>query len=259
MRIALGLEYDGARYAGWQIQTGALTVQGHLEQSLSRVADRPVGVVCAGRTDAGVHATGQVVHFDTEAVRAPRAWVLGTNAHLPADISVCWAREVDPGFHARFAATERRYRYVILNRESRPALLRNRVWWVHRSLDAGRAAEATRYLIGEHDFSSFRAVACQAKHPVRIVHRLEVTRHGEFLYIDVVANGFLHHMVRNLAGVLMDIARGVHAPEWARAVLAARDRALGGVTAPPDGLYLVGVRYPERYALPDSVRLPQFH
>lgn len=258
MRIALGLEYDGTGFAGWQIQVGARTVQGQLEQALSRVADRPVGVMCAGRTDAGVHATGQVVHFETEALRDLRAWVLGTNAHLPAEVSVCWAREVRPDFHARFSATERHYRYVVANRETRPALLRGRVWWIHRALDADRAAAAACHLVGEHDFSSFRALACQARHPVRTIHRLEVTRHGEYLYIDVTANGFLHHMVRNLAGVLMAIARGEHPPEWAREVLEARDRTLGGVTAPAAGLYLVRVRYPEHYALPDTPRLPRF-
>lgn len=256
MRIALGVEYDGIAFAGWQSQRRTRTVQETLEAALARVADHPVRVVCAGRTDAGVHATAQVVHFDTESVRPERAWVLGTNSHLPADVAVRWARAVEPRFHARFTARGRRYRYVILNRDTRPALLRGRVWWVHRPLDAEPARAAAAYLVGEHDFTSFRALACQARHPVRTIRRLDVHRAGEFLFIDVSANAFLHHMVRNLAGVLAAIARGEHPPQWAREVLEARDRALGGVTAPAAGLYLVQVEYPEAFGLDCGVRLP---
>ncbi len=258
MRIALGVEYDGTDFSGWQAQAGTRTVQEALEGALSRVADRPVRVVCAGRTDAGVHATGQVVHFDTEVVRPERAWVLGANVHLPPEVAVCWARAVDPRFHARFSAVRRRYRYVILNRVTRPALLRGRVWWVYRPLHVDRAREAAVHLAGKHDFTSYRALACQARHPVRTVHCLEVQRVGELLYIDVVANAFLHHMVRNLAGVLVAIARGEHPPHWAREVLEARDRTLGGVTAPAAGLYLVQVNYPASFGLECPASLPVF-
>lgn len=258
MRIALGVEYDGTAFSGWQAQTGAHTVQETLEHALSRVADRAVRVVCAGRTDAGVHATGQVVHFDTDAIRPQRAWVLGTNTHLGPEVAVGWACAVDERFHARFSALSRHYRYIILNRETRPALLHGRVWWVHRVLDADRARAAAEYLVGEHDFTSFRALACQARHAVRTVRRLEVRRVGEFVYIDVVANAFLHHMVRNLAGVLVAIARGEHPPRWAREVLEARDRTLGGVTAPAAGLYLVQVDYPGSFGLAYPMRVPAF-
>lgn len=251
MRIALGIEYDGSDFAGWQVQEGEVrTVQGGVEQALSRVADRPVRVICAGRTDAGVHATAQVLHFDTEAERSPRAWVYGANANLPKAVSVQWARVVDDDFHARFAAVRRRYRYVILNREVRPTFLAWRVAWEYRPLDAGRMQEAANHLLGEHDFSAYRAVACQAKSPVRTLYELKVTRNRDLIFLDIEANAFLHHMVRNIAGVLIDIGAGKHAADWALDVLKTRDRNLGGVTAVPHGLYLTGVSYPERFGLP---------
>lgn len=256
MRIAVGIEYDGTAFTGWQSQPGSRTVQGSVEQALSTVADHPVRVYCAGRTDSGVHATGQVVHFDTDAVRSVRSWVLGANANLPADVTVTWAQPVDERFHARFGALERRYRYVILNRMVRPALARSRVCWEHRPLDAGLMGRAGAYLVGEHDFSSFRALACQAKHPVRTVYRLEVSRSGEYLYIDVAANGFLHHMVRNIAGALIAVGRGERDPVWLAELLHAKDRSVGGVTAPAGGLYLLHVRYPGEFPLPSAVRLP---
>lgn len=252
MRIALGVEYDGAGFSGWQRQQGVRTVQECVEQALSAVAAHPVEVLCAGRTDAGVHATGQVIHLDTGAQRAMRSWVLGANSNLPRDVSILWAQPVDESFHARFSARRRRYRYVILNRMVRPGLQRNRATWVHRPLDERRMAEAAVHLLGEHDFSSFRAVACQAKHPVRTLYRLDVTRREQFVVLDVEANGFLHHMVRNIAGVLIAIGVGDQAPDWAREVLEARDRTLGGVTAPADGLYFVEVRYPETFGIPPS-------
>ncbi|MGA7802471.1 MAG: tRNA pseudouridine(38-40) synthase TruA [Gammaproteobacteria bacterium] len=258
MRIAVGVEYDGTAFSGWQSQPGSRTVQGSIEQALSKVADHPVQVVCAGRTDSGVHATGQVVHFDSDAPRRMRSWVLGANATLSADVAVTWAQPVDQQFHARFRALQRRYRYVILNRTVRPALARSRVCWDHRPLDARRMAQAGVHLVGEHDFSSFRALACQAKHPVRTVHRLDVARAGEHLYIDVTANAFLHHMVRNIAGVLIAVGRGEREPGWVPELLQARDRSAGGVTAPAGGLYLVDVRYPEKFDLPRVVRLPRF-
>jgi len=251
MRIALGIEYDGSDFAGWQSQEGGLrTVQGSVEQALSTVADRPVRAVCAGRTDAGVHATAQVVHFDTDAERSLRAWQYGANANLPKGVSVQWVRVMDDAFHARFSAVRRRYRYVILNREVRPTFLAWRVAWEYRPLDAVRMQEAAQYLIGEHDFSAYRAVACQAKSPVRSLYQLIVTRDRDLVFLDLEANAFLHHMVRNIAGVLMDVGAGKRPPVWAREVLETRDRTLGGITAPPHGLYLTGVDYPAHFALP---------
>lgn len=250
MRIALGIEYDGSRYHGWQLQDGVTTVQACVEAALSRVADEPVRVVCAGRTDTGVHAAAQVVHFDTGAERTERSWVFGANANLPKDVSVLWARPVPEAFHARFKAERRRYRYVIFNRSVRPTFLQHRVVWEYRPLDAQRMAEAAVHLVGEHDFSSYRALACQAHSPVRTLHRLDVSREGELVFLDLEANGFLHHMVRNIAGVLMSIGAGEQPTAWSREVLEHRDRSLGGVTAPPFGLYLTGVDYPAEYGLP---------
>lgn len=253
MRIAMGVEYDGAPFSGWQRQDHAPTVQAQLERALSRVADRPVAVVCAGRTDAGVHACGQVVHFDTDAQRATRAWVLGANVQLPAAISVRWAQEVDDAFHARFSATARRYRYVILNRWARSAMRHARVAWEHRPLAADRMADAGRLLLGEHDFSAFRAAGCQARTAVREVRELAVRRQGELVVMEIEANAFLQHMVRNIAGTLMRVGRGEADVDWVAQVLAAGDRRLAGVTAPPDGLYFLGVRYPDAFALSDAM------
>lgn len=233
MRIALGVEYDGSGFSGWEAQAGRRTVQGALEAALSRVADHPAKVVCAGRTDARVHAWGQVVHMDTHAERPLHAWVLGGNANLPGDVAVQWAQAVDEGFHARFSARSRRYRYVIHNRASRSAVLRQRVAWECRPLDAGRMASAAADLVGEHDFSAFRAAGCQARSPVRRVHRLEVRRQGDLVLLDVVANAFLHHMVRNIAGVLMAIGSGREGPGWAREVLEGRRRGRTGPRASP--------------------------
>jgi len=253
MRIALGIEYDGAPFCGWQRQHGVATVQEGLERALSKVADHPVAVTCAGRTDTGVHALGQVVHFDTEAVRSPRSWAFGANANLPKSVSVTWARTVVEDFHARFSARRRRYRYVIHNRPVRPTFLQWRVAWEYRPLDVARMQAGAAHLVGEHDFSSYRALACQAKSPVRTVHRLEVSRRDELVVIDIEANAFLHHMVRNVAGVLMTIGAGEQGPHWSREVLEHRDRTLGGVTAPAHGLYLMEVDYPARFDIP---RLP---
>ncbi len=249
MKIALGVEYDGSQFHGWQYQGDVRSVQESLEQALSRVADHPVTVHCAGRTDTGVHATGQVVHFETAAVRSERSWILGTHTHLPDDVSISWAREMPDHFHARFSAVGRHYRYLILNRPFRSALWRDRAVWIHHPLDAMRMQRAAQALVGTHDFSSYRALACQAKHPVRTVHRLQVRREGELVSIDVHANAFLHHMVRNIAGVLIAIGKGDQAETWAGEVLALRDRTLGGVTAPPQGLCLTRVDYPEEFAL----------
>jgi len=258
MRISCAVEYDGAGFSGWQRQDHSRSVQGDVEAALSRVADHPVQVCCAGRTDAGVHATWQVIHFDTRSERSERSWLLGTNANLRKDVRLLWAREIQDDFHARFSAQARRYRYVILNREVASALLRNQVTWDHRQLDEARMQAGAGHLLGEHDFSSFRAVACQARSPVRTVHRLEIARSGEYLYLDVEANAFLHHMVRNIAGVLMAVGRGEQSPGWVKEILEHRDRTRGGVTAPAQGLYLVGVKYPEQYAIEPRGVVPMF-
>ncbi len=258
-RIALGVEYKGARYRGWQRQSiGVPSVQQALEDALSRVADAPVSVLCAGRTDAAVHACGQVVHFDTRAVRSERAWTMGSNLNLPRDISVTWAREMPAHFHARFKAMARRYRYVIYNDPIRPAHLAEEVTWNHRPLDVERMAEAAQCLVGVHDFSAFRASQCQAKSPVKHLHHLRVTRHGQMIVLDIRASAFLHHMVRNIAGVLMTIGAGERPVAWAREVLESLDRRQGGVTAHPYGLYLVQVEYPDEYVLPQRYIGPHF-
>jgi len=247
MRFACAVEYDGAGFSGWQRQEHARSVQGAVEQALSFVADHPVRVSCAGRTDAGVHATWQVIHFDTDARRSERSWLLGTNANLPGAVRLLQVTPVDESFHARFSAQARSYRYVILNRDVPSALLRHRVAWEHLPLDAEGMQRGASYLIGEHDFSSFRAMACQAKSPVRTIHRLQLARCGDMIYLDIEANAFLHHMVRNIAGVLMSVGRGDQPAEWVDEVLQHRDRARGGVTAPAGGLYLIGVSYPPSY------------
>ena len=250
MRIALGIEYDGTHFAGWARQPGARTVAEVLERALSAVAAHPVSTVCAGRTDAGVHATGQVAHFDAEAARPERAWNLGVNTHLPADVSVRWACEPGEDFHARYSARRRHYRYVIHNDTTRSPLLASRTARFHRRLDVAAMRRAARELVGEHDFSAYRASDCQARNPVRSVHHLEVERHGDFVVIDVCANAFLKRMVRNLAGVLQAVGCGDRPVEWAGAVLASRCRVCGGVTAPPQGLYLTRVEYETRFRLP---------
>ncbi|MHB1950774.1 MAG: tRNA pseudouridine(38-40) synthase TruA [Acidiferrobacteraceae bacterium] len=251
-RIAAVLEYDGSGFRGWQHQGDGQSLQEAVENALAQVADHPVRVAVAGRTDAGVHALRQVIHFDPQAVRSDHSWLRGANTHLPRGVSVLWVRRVDPSFHARFSALARHYRYVILNRPVRPALLSGRVSWDYRRLDAVRMQEAAGALIGTHDFTSFRAIQCQAKSPVREVSRLTVARRGDLVTVDISANGFLHHMVRNIAGVLMAIGANERGTDWAGEVLKARDRTCAGVTAPPDGLYLLGVDYPERFGIPSA-------
>ena len=250
MRMALGIEYDGTAYNGWQRQRTGVGVQARLEESLSQVADEPVEVTCAGRTDAGVHASGQVVHFDTRSERSLRGWLLGANSNLPADINVSWAKVVDDEFHARFSALTRTYRYVILNRLQRSALYRDRAWWVYQALDAERMHQAAQRLVGEHDFSAFRAAGCQASTPVREISAISVQRDGDWIWLDVTANAFLQHMVRNITGTLAAIGCGDEDKEWLATVLASRDRKQGGVAAPPHGLTLVAVTYPAEHAIP---------
>jgi tRNA pseudouridine38-40 synthase len=249
-RFAMGVEYDGSAFHGWQRQHGVRTVQEALEQAISVVADQEVGVRCAGRTDAGVHALEQVVHFDTRARRSDRSWLLGTNANLPEDVSVLWVRAVEPDFHARFSAVARHYRYLILSRPTRSALLRRRAVWTHYPLRLDLMRQAAQYLVGEHDFSSFRALGCQAKSPVRCIHYLELSKQSGLVELSIGANGFLHHMVRNIAGVLMSVGRGEAPAHWVRDLLQMCDRTRGGITAPPQGLYLVRADYPPRFHLP---------
>lgn len=250
MRIAVGIEYDGSAYHGWQRQNDNQSIQETLEKALSSVADRELKTICAGRTDAGVHALEQIAHFDVDIVREIRAWVLGTNANLPDDIRVVWAKQVANEFHARYSAIARFYRYVIRNRCVRSALCPTHETWVYHPLDIMMMQDACRYLIGVHDFSSFRSQQCQSKSPIRRLYSLAVKGHGDRLTITVVANAFLHHMIRNIAGVLIRIGLGKEPPEWMQWVLSARDRNCADVTASPHGLYLAGVYYPRRYDLP---------
>lgn len=256
MKIAMGVEYDGSQFHGWQIQEGTRTVQEELEKGLSKVADHPVRVHCAGRTDTGVHGLGQVVHFDTEAERPMRSWVLGGNVNMARDVSINWAQPVPEDFHARFSARARSYRYIIANRHTRSAIHRYHATWFHKPLDEARMQQGADHLLGEHDFTSFRAVACQAHSPVRTLYHLTVSREGDYLYIDVRANAFLHHMVRNIAGVLMTVGCGEAEPDWVGEVLEHRDRTQGGITARPEGLYLVKVEYAD-FDLPKSPGLPR--
>lgn len=228
-------------------------MQQRLEEALARVANEAVDVVCAGRTDTGVHASGQVVHFDTSSERSRRGWLLGANSNLPDDINVAWVHRVDDAFHARFSATARSYRYRILNRLQRSALHRDRAWWVYQPLDAGAMHQAAQRLMGRHDFSAFRAAGCQASTPVREVMDIAVRREGDWLTLDVTANAFLQHMVRNITGTLTTIGLGEQAVRWAAEVLESKDRKAGGVAAPPHGLTLVSVDYPSSFGVPDAV------
>jgi tRNA pseudouridine38-40 synthase len=254
LRIAVGIEYDGSAYAGWQAQASLPTLQQVLEQALGRIAAESVALICAGRTDAGVHACAQVAHFDTRAVRSLRGWVLGANTELPRDVSVSWARPVPAHFHARYCAEARTYRYLISNSLARPALLATRTAWIHRPLDHERMHEAAQSLLGQHDFSAFRAAECQAKSPVRRMECIGVERLGDFVVIEATANAFLHHMMRNIAGLLIAVGRADAPVEFVREVLAGRDRTRSAATAPAAGLYLLAVRYPAAFALPVAPR-----
>ncbi len=254
MRIALGIEYDGTAYNGWQRQRNGVGIQSLVEKALSVVADDAIEVTCAGRTDSGVHASGQVVHFDSAAERATHGWLLGANSNLPDDISVCWAREVSQEFHARFSATARHYRYRILNQTSRSSLNRYRAWWVHQPLDARLMQAGADYLLGAHDFSAFRAAGCQASSPCREVQSMTIKRNQSWISLEVTANAFLQHMVRNICGALVSVGSGERAPEWVKQILDNRDRRQGGIAAPAHGLTLVGVTYPDHFTLNDTQR-----
>jgi tRNA pseudouridine38-40 synthase len=250
VRIALGIEYDGSHFLGWQTQPCGGTAQDALEAALATIADEPVAVTCAGRTDRGVHARGQVVHFDTGAARPASAWVRGVNALLPPAMAVRWAREVASSFHARYCARARTYRYVLLNRAVRPALGARYSGWFHVPLDVGRMREAAAALVGEHDFSAFRSSACQAKSPVRTLYELEIERSGDRIDFVLRANAFLHHMARNIVGALLYVGSGRRSPEWVREVLESRVRARAAPTVAPQGLYLESVEYEPHWALP---------
>ena len=250
MRIAAGVEYDGSRYSGWQYQNGQRTVQNSLQTALSSIANHPVTVVTAGRTDAGVHASCQVVHFDVQVERSDYQWLRGTNTRLPGDIRLLWVRQVEHDFHARFCANRRAYRYILLNRPSHSALFKGKVGWEHRVLDENAMRTASTPLVGRLDFSSFRAAGCQAKSPVRDFQQISIGRFANWIWFDMVANAFLQHMVRNIVGTLIEVGAGERPVEWLADVLAACDRKLAGPTAPPDGLYLTSIRYPERFQIP---------
>lgn len=257
-RYALRLEYRGSAYRGWQYQKGrdCKTVQGFLQKAVSSVANEEISLVCAGRTDAGVHATAQVVHFDTRAVRPERAWVNGVNTLLPDDIRVHWAALLDQGFHARFSATARRYQYLILNSPVRSAIANGLLTHEPHSLDVQAMHAAAQALLGENDFSSFRASGCQSLSPNRCVSALSVSRRQNLVIVDIKANAFLHHMVRNITGSLLEVGRGKRKPEWMGELLSARDRTAAGKTAPPDGLYLVQVDYPDSFGIPQDLIFP---
>ena len=250
MRIALGVEYDGSAFCGWQTQPSRCGVQDRLEAALATIAGDAVETVCAGRTDAGVHALDQVVHFDAPAERPESAWVRGVNASLPSGLAVLWARTISGEFHARYSAIRRCYRYVLLNRPVRPAAEHGRVGWFHLPLDVAQMRAGAVMLVGEHDFSAFRSSECQARSPVRTLERIDIERRGDYVVFEFWANAFLHHMVRNLMGTLVSIGKGKQPPHWAREVLASRDRSRAAPTFEPAGLYLARIEYGDAWDLP---------
>ncbi len=256
MRLALGIEYDGSEFLGWQRHDGGPTVQAAVEAALSFVAHHPVEVVCAGRTDARVHAACQVVHFDSDAERDARAWVLGGNTRLPGGVRLLWCQPVADDFHARYGARARRYRYRILNRPVPPAMQRQFLSWERLPLDADAMHRAAQALVGEHDFSAFRTAQCQAKHPNRNLHAIAVRRDDDQVIVEVQANAFLHHMVRNIVGSLIPVGHHVQAENWPGRLLAGRDRTVAGPTAPAEGLVFLGPMYPPECGLPAAVTLP---
>lgn len=251
MKIALGIEYQGTHYCGWQRQKHCDSVQAQVEMALSSIANHPVDLHCAGRTDTGVHGLGQVVHFETSVQRPTKAWVQGTNTKLPGDVRVAWAKPISEAFHARFSAFARQYRYVIFNRAVHSAALYQRVTWEPYRLDEAVMHQAAQALVGEQDFSAFRASQCQAEHARREVQEVKVSRRGDMVFIDIRANAFLHHMVRNIAGTLMEIGKGHQSAAWVKELLLQQDRTLAAATAPASGLYFVNAFYPTEFAIPE--------
>ena len=251
MRIALGVSYDGRAYQGWQSQSSGLTVQDKLEKALTQFTAQRVSTLCAGRTDSGVHALMQVVHFDTDRDRDTHSWIRGTNACLPKDIAVQWAVPTTEAFHCRACATSRRYAYVVLESAVRPSVETGRVGWSFRSLNQAAMQQAAQYFLGEHDFTSFRAAQCQALSPVKTMHSITISRRGAYWRIEFEANAFLHHMIRNIMGCLIEIGQGKKPPEWILDVLAARDRKAAAPTFSPDGLCFLGPRYDAHWGMPD--------
>ncbi|MBU1297295.1 MAG: tRNA pseudouridine(38-40) synthase TruA [Gammaproteobacteria bacterium] len=258
-KVVLVVEYNGSEYKGWQAQKfGVPSVQENLEKALAIIANHPVKVVCAGRTDSGVHASAQVVHFETDVERSERAWTIGVNTYLPTDITVVAASSVSDDFHARFSALSRRYRYVIYSSAFCPAILAKGVTWTYKTLDVAAMEAAAKVFLGTHDFSSFRAIGCQANTPIRTILNFDVQQLGQYIVLDVRANAFLHHMIRNFAGVLMSIGAGEKPVSWARQTLEAKDRTKGGITAPPTGLYFVDAQYPDVFNVPKRPLGPHF-
>ncbi|VAY02318.1 tRNA pseudouridine synthase A [Arsenophonus endosymbiont of Aleurodicus dispersus] len=249
-KIALGIEYDGSHYYGWQRQPQVKTIQACLELALTKVAYESIHIYCAGRTDAGVHATGQVIHFETSVIRQDAAWTIGVNSFLPSDIAVQWYKIVEPDFHARFCATARRYRYIIFNYQFRPAILAAGVMHFYLPLDSDKMHRAAQALVGKHDFTSFRAVQCQSKSPWRNVKHVHVNRYGHYIVVDITADAFVHHMVRNIVGSLLIVGCGDQDVSWIEELLALKDRTKAAATAKAEGLYLVSVDYPVKYKLP---------
>lgn len=246
MKIALGVEYKGTKFHGWQSQKNNIrTVQDYVEIALSKIANHPVRVFCAGRTDTGVHAKEQIIHFETTTQREQKAWVLGGNAHLPNDISLLWAKIVDDDFHARFDAVAREYKYYIVNHKIRPSLLNGLVLWEPRRLDLAKMQEATKTLLGEHNFSAFRSSVCQAKSPLKTIKAIDLKIENQQIILTIKANAFLHHMVRNIVGTLLKVGRGEKSVQWVQEVLKSQDRKQAGMTAPPEGLYFIKVFYPK--------------
>lgn len=256
MRIAIGLEYDGRGFCGWQSQPSGCGIQDHLEKAVAEIAGEKLAVTAAGRTDTGVHASLQVAHFDVAAARPITAWVRGVNTHLPDGVAVLWAREVADDFHARFAVEERGYRYVLLNHPVRPGLMAGKLGWHHRPLEAEAMQAAAERLLGRHDFSAFRAAECQARSPEKELRQASIKRQGDFLLCEFRADGFLHHMVRNIMGCLVHVGAGQAGPEWMDELLAHKDRTRAAPTFMADGLYLSHIRYPSRFELPESGRKP---
>jgi len=253
MRWALGISYNGQAYDGWQSQPSGRTVQDHLEAALARFAAAPINTLCAGRTDAGVHGLNQVVHFDTEAERAEFSWVRGTNSFLPPDIAVQWAKQVPDAFHSRASARARRYAYVLLESPVRPSVEAGRVGWVFRPLDLQAMQQAAAHLVGEHDFTSFRASGCQSRTPVKTLQPVHIVKRGPYWRFEFEANAFLHHMIRNIMGCLLVVGQGLQPPDWMRDVLAAKSRDAAAPTFSPDGLYFLGPVYEDHWGLPAQV------